>query len=119
MCDAGDVMREAVAAYQTRESMTAVAQPFEMPPGRLRRGIVTAGVAMRGTGVIPFDCDELRRLYISEELDAAEIAQRFGVPTWVALMGTAPDRPQSFPLKQRSTTPRRPRCGCGRGALRW
>lgn len=79
MGDLEDVMRDAVAAYAAGESMTAVAQRFEMSPGRLRRGIVAAGVAVRGTGVIPFDCDELRRLYIDEGLSTPAIAARTGL----------------------------------------
>ena len=64
--DAGDVMREAVAAYAAGESMTAVAHRFDMSPARPRRRIVAAGVTARGTGLIAFDSDELRRRYIDE-----------------------------------------------------
>lgn len=79
MGDDGEVMRDAVAAYEAGESMAAVAARFEMSPARLRRGVVDAGVTVRDPGVVPFDCEELRRLYVDEGLSTPAIADRVGL----------------------------------------
>lgn len=78
----GDVMRDAVAAYEAGESMRAVAGRFGVSPGRLRRAIVDAGGTVRGRAPVPrLDCEELRRLYVDEGLSTPAIAKRLGVST--------------------------------------